>query len=162
MAATKKTVSMLSVPKEVADGVAKHLSPVVIDLMALANDGKQAHWHLRGPAFQEIHELLDTVVVNARANADLAAERVVALGAPIDARSRTVGAKTTTPQLAAGFLSSEEAIIEIVGVIDATLETVRAAIGALEEIDPVSQDTAIQIAASLDKDRWFLAAHLAS
>jgi len=157
---TKKTVSMLSVAPEVADGVAKHLTPVVIDLMALATDGKQAHWHVRGHAFQEVHELLDVVVTNARANADLAAERIIALGAEIDARSGTVGKRKTTPDLAEGYLSAEEAIAEVVGIMDATLVTVRNAVKELEEIDPVSQDTAIQIAASLDKDRWFLAAHL--
>ena len=155
-----KSVSMLSVAPEVAADVAKYLAPVVIDLMALATDGKQAHWHVRGHAFQDVHELLDVVVANARTNADLAAERIVALGSPLDARSRTVGKKATTPELAEGFLSSDAAIAEVVGVIDATLVTVRTAITELEKVDPVSQDTAIQIAASLDKDRWFLAAHL--
>jgi len=149
-----------SIAPEVAEQVAEQLTPVVIDLMALATDGKQAHWHVRGPAFQDVHELLDVVVVNARNAADLAAERVIAMGAAIDARSGTVGKKATTPAIAEGFLTTEQAITEIVGVIDATLVTVRAAIDALEEIDPVSQDTAIQIAAGLDKDRWFLAAHL--
>jgi len=155
-----KPISMLSVAPEVADGVAKALTPVVIDLMALATDGKQAHWHVRGHAFQDVHELLDVVVANARANADLAAERIVALGASLDARSGTVGKRKTTPELAVGFLSAEEAITEVVRVMDATLVTVRSAVSDLEDVDPVSQDTAIQIAASLDKDRWFLAAHL--
>jgi starvation-inducible DNA-binding protein len=163
MATTKKkSVSALSVAPEIAAGVAEYLTPVVIDLMALAADGKQAHWHVRGPAFQEVHELLDVVVTNARASADLAAERIVALGSPLDARSQTIGAKSTTPRLAEGFLAAEEAIAEIVGVIDATLVTVRTAITELDDIDPVSQDVAIQIAASLDKDRWFLAAHIST
>jgi len=157
---TQKSVSMLSVAREVADAVAAQLTPVVIDLMALATDGKQAHWHVRGHAFQDVHELLDVVVANARTNADLAAERIIALGASLDARSGTVGGRKTTPDLAEGFLSADAAISEVVAIMDATLVTVRKAVTELEEIDPVSQDTAIQIAASLDKDRWFLAAHL--
>jgi len=150
----------LAVDADIAEAAARFLTPVVIDLTALATDGKQAHWHVRGPAFQEVHELLDAVVVNVRGWADLAAERVVALGMPIDVRSRTVGRNATTPELRAGFLSSEEAISEIVAGIDATLKTVRNAVTGLAEIDPVSQDVAIEIARGLDKDRWFLSAHL--
>jgi starvation-inducible DNA-binding protein len=36
---------------------------------------------------------------------------------------------------------------------------VNAAIEGLEELDPASQDVAIEIRQGLDKDRWFLAAH---
>ena len=156
------TVAINSVDPDVAAGVAQFLAPVVIDLTALATDGKQAHWHVRGANFQAVHELLDSVVDHARDWADLAAERVVALGLPIDARTRTVGAKATTPDLAEGFLPSDEAIAELVAVIDATLVTVRAAVTELAELDPVSQDVAIEIARGLDKDRWFLSAHLST
>jgi starvation-inducible DNA-binding protein len=162
MATKQTTVALSSVDPDVAAGVAQFLAPVVIDLTALATDGKQAHWHVRGANFQAVHELLDSVVDHAREWADLAAERVVALGLPIDARTRTVGAKATTPDLAEGFLPSEEAIAEIVASIDATLVTVRAAVTELEELDPVSQDVAIEIARGLDKDRWFLSAHLST
>jgi starvation-inducible DNA-binding protein len=162
MTSKHTTVALTSVDPDVAAGVAQFLSPVVIDLTALATDGKQAHWHVRGANFQAVHELLDSIVDHARDWADLAAERVVALGLPIDARTRTVGAKSTTPDLAEGFLPSDEAIAEIVAVIDATLVTVRAAVAELGELDPVSQDVAIEIARGLDKDRWFLSAHLST
>jgi starvation-inducible DNA-binding protein len=42
------------------------------------------------------------------------------------------------------------------------LVSVRAAIDGLAELDPVSQDVAIEIARGLDKDRWFLFAHISS
>ena len=46
-------------------------------------------------------------------------------------------------------------------VLDATLALVRVAIDELADLDPVSQDIAIEIAAGLEKDRWFLFAHVA-
>src|ERR1700737_3749744 len=101
MTTTESSRRSISNP-DVAAGVAQFLSPVVIDLMALVVNGKQAHWHVRGPNFIGVHELLDKVVKHAQAYADLAAERVVALGLPIDARLETVAAKRSTQGPPAG------------------------------------------------------------
>ena len=145
---------------DVAAGVAQFLSPVVIDLTALVVNGKQAHWHVRGANFIGVHELLDTIVAHAQEWADLAAERIVALGLPVDARLGTVAAKTSTTELTAGFHQSDDTIAEVIGQIDAALANVNAAVKELDELDQTSQDIAIEIARGLDKDRWFLFAHI--
>ena len=157
-----KAVAVSSIDADVVSGVAQFLAPVVVDLTALGVDGKQAHWHVRGANFQAVHELLDVIVDHARDWADTAAERVVALGLPIDARIQTVGGKTTTPVMTAGFQQSDAVIAEVIAAIDATLVTVRTAVTELAELDAVSQDVAIEIARGLEKDRWFLFAHLAT
>jgi starvation-inducible DNA-binding protein len=157
-----QAVPQTSADPDVTSGVAQFLGPVVTDLTALSVDGKQAHWHVRGANFQAVHLLLDDVVDHVREYADTAAERVVALGLPIDARIQTVGARATTPALTAGFQQSESVIAEVIAAIDATLVTVRTAVTELAELDPVSQDVAIEIARGLEKDRWFLFAHLAT
>lgn len=156
-----RTIPQSSISADVVSGVAQFLGPVVVDLTALAVDGKQAHWHVRGANFQAVHELLDTIVDHAHDWADTAAERVVALGLPLDVRIQTVGARTTTPALEAGFQQSDATIAQVIASIDATLVTVRTAVEELAELDAVSQDVAIEIARGLDKDRWFLFAHLA-
>jgi starvation-inducible DNA-binding protein len=155
-----KSVPTSSIDPDVTSGVAQFLGPVVIDLTALAVDGKQAHWHVRGANFQAVHELLDEVVEHAHDYADKAAERVVALGLPIDARIQTVGVKATNPPLSVGFQHSDVVIAEVIASIDATMATVRTAVTELAELDPVSQDVAIEIARGLEKDRWFLFAHI--
>ena len=157
-----KAVSQTSADPDITTAVAQFLAPVVTDLTALSIDGKQAHWHVRGANFQAVHELLDTIVDHARDFADTAAERVVALGLPIDARTQTVGAKATTPKMTAGFQQSDAVIGEVIAAIDATLVTVRTAVAELADIDAVSQDVAIEIARGLEKDRWFLFAHVAT
>ena len=157
-----KAVPQTSVDPDVSSGAAQFLGPVVTDLTALSVDGKQAHWHVRGANFQAVHELLDQVVDHAREYADTAAERVVALGLPIDARIQTVGAKATTPSMDAGFQQSDAVIAQVIAQIDATLVTVRTAVAELAELDAVSQDVAIEIARGLEKDRWFLFAHIAT
>ena len=157
-----QAVPTSSIDPDVTSGVAQFLGPVVVDLTALAVDGKQAHWHVRGANFQAVHELLDSVVDHAHGYADTAAERVVALGLPLDVRIQTVAAKTTTPKLTPGFQSSDIVIAEIIAHIDAALATVRTAVTELAELDPVSQDVVIEIARGLEKDRWFLFAHIAA
>jgi len=145
---------------DVAAGVAQFLSPVVVDLTAIVVNGKQAHWHVRGANFIGVHELLDTIVDHAQEWADLAAERIVALGLPVDARLATVAAQTTTPALTAGFRPSNETIAEVIAQLDAALAAVNTAVRELAELDQTSQDVAIEIARGLDKDRWFLFAHI--
>lgn len=157
-----KAVPTSSVDPDVTSGVAQFLSPVVIDLQALAVDGKQAHWHVRGANFIGVHELLDSVVAHAQEWADLAAERVVALGLPIDARIGTVAAKTTNPPLGEGFQQSDQVIAQVIAQIDSTIKTVRTAIEELDPLDLASQDVVIEIARGLEKDRWFLFAHIAT
>ena len=157
-----KTVPTSAIDPDVSSGVAQFLEPVVIDLEAMVVNTKQAHWHVRGANFQAIHELLDTVVEPGQAYADTAAERVVALGLPIDARLANVAAKTTVPPLSAGFQQSDTTVVEVIAQIDATLKSVRTAIDELADLDPASQDVVIEIARGLEKDRWFLFAHVAT
>lgn len=158
---TKPTTSNQTVSTEVAAGVAQFLSPVVVDLQALAIDGKQAHWHVRGANFQSIHELLDGLVDEAQGYADDAAERIIALGLPVDARVATIAAQRSLPDLPAGFQGWERTVTQVVAQIDAALATVRAAVEGLDEVDLSSQDIAIEIERGLAKRRWLLQAHLA-
>ena len=157
-----ETPSALATTSEIAAGVAQFLTPVVHDLEALVVDGKQAHWHVRGGSFAGIHALLDDLVAHAQDYSDTAAERVVALGLPLDSRIRTVAAKTTLPALSDGFQPWQQTVAEVVALIDAALVTVRAAVTGLDDIDLSSQDVAIEIERGLTKDRWLLQAHVAA
>lgn len=140
--------------------VAELLTPVVHDLTALIVNGKQAHWHVRGTNFAAVHELLDTLVDHARDWADLAAERIVALRIPVDARLWTVAANASAPEPPAGFLQADDTIRTVIAGIDAALKSVNRAVKELGGIDPISQDVAIEIGAGLEKDRWFLFSHI--
>jgi starvation-inducible DNA-binding protein len=163
---TKLRTDIVSVPQasmdmETVNKVLQYLSPIVVNCQALVIDGKQAHWHVRGVNFIAVHKLLDKVVQHAQAYADLAAERIVALGLPVDARLMTVAQKNTLPEMPDGFHNYDVMISQVVGQIDATLKTVREAIEGLDDSDLSSQDVCIEIERGMVEDRWFLAAHLA-
>lgn len=159
---TVQTPASTTVDATLAAATAQFLSPVVLGLEALVVNGKQAHWHVRGANFVGVHELLDTIVANAQNWSDLAAERIVALGLPIDSRLETVAAKATKTEVPAGFAPSDVIIRAIIADIDVVLGDLQAAIDGLDESDLSSQDVAIEIKRGLDKDRWFLFAHLAA
>ena len=141
--------------------VAKNLTPVLHNLIALGVNGKQAHWHVRGENFIGVHEFLDEVIDHAQEHADTLAERIVALGLAVDARIGTVASKATNPTMLVGFQQSDATVREIVDQIDATLDVAYAAVEALDDVDLVSQDLVIAAAQQLDKDRWFLHSHFA-
>ena len=157
-----QTISTTAGDPTVAAAAAQFLSPVVLGLQALTINGKQAHWHVRGANFIGVHELLDSVVANAGAFADTAAERIVALGLPIDARLSAVAAKVGESAVPAGFTQSADLIRHIVADIDAILVDTKAAIDGLDEVDLTSQDVAIEVMRGLEKDRWFLVSHIAA
>lgn len=157
---TQQTVTGTTISAEVATGVSLFLTPVVRNLIALAVNAKQAHWHLRGMNFIALHEFLDGLHERANEAADEAAERIIALGLPVDARLGAVAAKTTNPELSDGFQQAENVVVEMIAQLDAVIAAVREAIVGLEDIDVASQDIAIAISQQLDKERWFLSAHL--
>jgi starvation-inducible DNA-binding protein len=157
-----QTVSTTASDPTVAAAAAQFLSPVVLGLQALTVNGKQAHWHVRGANFVGVHELLDTIVAHAGDFADTAAERIVALGLPIDARISAVSAKGAATSVPAGFTQSDELVRAVISDIDAILVDVKAAIDGLDEVDLTSQDVAIEIMRGLEKDRWFLVSHIAA
>ena len=157
-----ETTPATSLDPTVAAGAAQFLTPVVLGLQALTLNGKQAHWHVRGANFVGVHELLDVIVDHAGDFADTAAERIVALGLPIDARAAVVAEKAGATQVPAGFTRSDDLVRAVIADIDAILVNVKAAVEGLDEIDLTSQDVAIEIQRGLEKDRWFLVSHVAA
>ena len=86
---------------EASPELAGNLQRVLVDLIELHLQGKQAHWNVVGTNFRDLHLQLDELVDLARAGSDTIAERLRALGAVPDGRSDTVAATTTLPQFLA-------------------------------------------------------------
>lgn len=136
--------------------VATQLQPVLLDLLALALNGKQAHWHVRGRHFTPVHEQLDQVVADARRFSDEIAERIVALGVAVDGRAQTIAEATSS--VPEGFLSDDKVVALIVELLDAVISRARGTVEPLDGIDLVSQDIVLELLHTLEKHRWMFEA----
>jgi starvation-inducible DNA-binding protein len=135
------------------------LQELLIDLIDLSLQGKQAHWNLHGPMFRELHLLLDEVVEAARDAADQIAERCLALGVAADGRLATLAAGTHLEAFPEGRIEDHQ----VVALTAARLQTVsqvgRSRLEQLGELDPVSQDLVNAVLAAVEKQLWMMEAH---
>lgn len=139
-----------------SDRLARSLQAVLVDLIELHLQGKQAHWNLVGSNFRDLHLQLDDIVDVAREAADLIAERMRALDAIPDGRSDTVAATTSVPTIAAGLLSTTDTVDAITTRIYATVDTVRAVHDEVDSDDPSTADLLHSIIADLEKQAWMV------
>lgn len=134
------------------------LQKVLVDLIELHLQGKQAHWNLVGTNFRDLHLQLDEVVDLAREHSDAIAERMRALYAVPDGSPRTVAATTTLPQQPTGELDTTEAVNAITDLLQRTAETVRGVHDAVDAEDPSTADLLHSVIVDLEKQAWMISA----
>jgi starvation-inducible DNA-binding protein len=137
---------------------AAHLQRVLVDLIELHLQGKQAHWNLLGTNFRDLHLQLDELVDAAREGSDSIAERLRALDAVPDGRSDTVAATTSLPQFPAGEQNTGDVVDLITTRIYAAVDTVRSVHDAVDDEDPTTADLLHTIIDSLEKHAWMIKA----
>src|SRR6201997_2094039 len=114
----------------------QNLQLILVDLIELHLQGKQAHWNVIGTNFRDLHLQLDELVDFAREGSDVIAERMRALDAVPDGRSDTVVATTSLPRFPANEQSTADVVDQITTRIYATVETLRAVHDAVDAEDP--------------------------
>jgi starvation-inducible DNA-binding protein len=133
-----------------------NLQRVLVDLIELHLQGKQAHWNVVGTNFRDLHLQLDELVDFAREASDTVAERMRALDVIPDGRSDTVAASTSLP----AFPAYEHGTAEVVDLITARTY---AAVGTLRRVhddvdaeDPSTADILHQLIDGLEKLAWLI------
>ena len=134
------------------------LQEVLVDLVELHIQGKQAHWNLVGRNFRDLHLQLDEIVEAAREFSDTVAERMRALHATVDGRSDTVAGTTTLPEFPAGEVDTTETVDLITARLEATVGTMRRVHDDVDEEDPTSADILHEIIARLEQLAWMVSA----
>ena len=138
--------------------LASNLQQVLVDLIALHLQGKQAHWNVVGHNFRDLHLQLDEIVDAARDATDTLAERMRALGASPDGRVPTVAATASLSPLPAGELASSEVVDLITGSLHTAVGTIRQVHDEVDAEDPSTSDLLHAIVDSLEKHAWMLSA----
>ena len=133
-----------------------NLQKVLVDLIELHLQGKQAHWNLVGTNFRDLHLQLDEIVDTARESSDTIAERMRAVNAIPDGRSDTVTATTTLPLFPANELTTTDTVELVTTRIYAAVDTMRAVHDDVDAADPSTADLLHIIIHTLEKAAWML------
>ena len=144
-----KRVSIEALNARLADG---------IDL-ALAI--KQAHWNLKGPQFIAVHLMLDGFRSQIDDLNDKVAERAVQLGATAFGTVQTTATATKLPAYPTGIYAIADHVAALIDSYAGYANAVRENIDETDEAgDPDTADLFTEISRAVDKQLWFLEAHV--
>lgn len=141
-----------------SEQLAGHLQRVLVDLIELHLQGKQAHWNVVGHNFRDLHLQLDEIIDTARGFSDRIAERMRALWVTPDGRSATVTARTSLAPLPGGELDTLTVVELITDRLYAASRTLRAVHDGIDREDPTTADIVHQIIEELEKYAWMVSA----
>jgi starvation-inducible DNA-binding protein len=141
--------------------LARLLNQRLADMIDLFNQTKHAHWNVKGPEFMQLHELFDGVAERVEEDCDLIAERVITLGVAAEGTTRQSAAASTIGEYDLAAVDGLDHIRALAGQVAKLAASIRGAIQQSAELgDPTTADLFTEISRSLDKDLWFLEAHL--
>ena len=133
-----------------------NMQAVLVDLIELHVQGKQAHWNIVGTNFRDLHLQLDEIIDSAREFADDLAERIRALHALPDGRSSTVSKSTALAEFPNGLINTKDAIERIVAALEAAVGTMRKVHDEVDEEDPTTADLLHGFIAKFEQYAWLV------
>jgi starvation-inducible DNA-binding protein len=141
---------------QASTGLSANLQRVLVDLVELHLQGKQAHWNVVGTNFRDLHLQLDELVDFAREASDTVAERMRAIDAVPDGRSDTVAAATSLPLFPAYEHGTQEVVDLVTARVYATVDTIRTVHDSVDDEDPSTADILHQLIDGLEKLAWLI------
>lgn len=139
------------------------LNARLVDSIDLSMQAKQAHWNVKGPHFIALHELFDKIAEHAEEHVDALAERITALGGTAIGTARAVAARSSLKAYPENIFSGPEHLSALADALAAAAKGAREASEVADDLDDeVTADLFIEITSALDKDLWFVEAHLQS
>lgn len=134
------------------------LQKVLVDLIELHIQGKQAHWNLLGSNFRDLHLQLDEIVDAARGFSDEVAERMRAVYLVPDGRSSTVSRETSLAEFPEGPVETTDVVDLIVERMYSATDTMRKVHDSIDEEDPTTADVLHSILERLEQLAWMTGA----
>lgn len=134
----------------------------LIDAIDLRLALKQAHWNVKGANFIALHEMFDAMQARIDTFADDIAERSAALGGVVAGTSQAVAEGSKLEAYPVAATAQEEHLKALAERVAKFGKLARRAIDEADEAgDKDAADLFTAISRQLDKDLWFLEAHLA-
>jgi len=137
------------------------LNARVVDAIDLRLAVKQAHWNVKGPNFIALHELFDQIQARVDGFVDDIAERSVTLAGVVAGTTQAVAEGSKLEPYPTDITDEKAHIQAVADRIAAFGKLSRAAIDAADEAgDKDTADLFTGVSRQMDKDLWFLEAHL--
>jgi starvation-inducible DNA-binding protein len=137
------------------------LNQQLADTFDLYSQTKQAHWNVKGTNFYQLHLLFDQVAESIFEYIDMIAERVTALGGYAQGTARMAGEASRLAEFPTELTEGQQLVAVLAERLAQYGATTRAAINtAAEDGDQSTADLFTEISRAVDKQLWFLEAHL--
>ena len=138
------------------------LNALLADALDLQLAAKQAHWTIKGDSFIGLHELLDDVTGRLREASDMLAERCVILGGQPSGTAQAVAGKSRLPEYNTDITAQDDHVRNMTDRLITFGGHLRDAIETTDKAGDIdTSDLFTEISRTVDKDAWFLGAHLA-
>ena len=156
-------LTRIDLPEPKRATVTRILNERLAELIDLKLQIKQAHWNVKGPNFISLHKLFDEFAGTVEEQIDETAERITALGGTAEGTLAAVASRTSLPAYSVTLTSGRGHIDALASAMAAVGKVTRLAIDETAGLgDADSADLLTGISRELDKQLWFLEAHLQS
>jgi starvation-inducible DNA-binding protein len=137
------------------------LNQNLADMFDLYSQTKQAHWNVKGMNFMQLHELFDQLAASVLPFVDELAERVTALGGVALGTTRLAANSTRLTNMPTDLVDGHDFVTALVDRFAVVTNNSREAIDTASNAgDEATADLFTEITRVLDKDLYFLEAHL--
>jgi starvation-inducible DNA-binding protein len=151
----------INIPAEDREQIIAILNARLADTLDLYTQTKFAHWNVKGKDFYQVHLLFDSIAEHVEDAIDLIAERITALGGIANGTLRQAVAASSLEEYnlnARGSMEHVEALLEQLSTV---ANAAREAIDQTDDLDDRgTSDLFTEIVREMDKDIYFLEAHL--
>lgn len=154
------TYTVPGISSDDAGQIVEVLQERLVALLDLTLTLKHVHWNVVGRDFIGIHEMLDPQYRAASEMVDATAERIATLGGSPNGLAGNIVSTRSWDDYALGRAVVPQHLAELDVAYAGLIGSHRAAIEAVSDIDPITEDLLIGQSARLEMFQWFIRAHL--
>lgn len=137
------------------------LQALVASSVDLFTQVKQAHWNVKGPTFIALHELFDSLAEIIEEQSDSLAERITSLGGRADGTARIAAASSRLAEYPLAIGAGPDHLAAVADRLAAYGKEARANTDRAAQVgDADTADLFTEISRAIDKQLWFVEAHL--
>lgn len=158
---TRTFKTSIDIPEAAREKLIALINQQLADTFDLGSQVKQAHWNVKGSDFYQLHTLFDDLYEHVDEFVDLVAERAAMLGGYVKGTARMAVAASRLPEYPTDATTGLDHVKALVERYASYAGSTRQSIEASDKIgDLTTADMFTEISRQIDKDLWFLEAHL--